>query len=65
MKLTTVKVAWVRDPGVPAGQPAPGRFTCVCRTVSGLVPFAGPDVTCTGCGRVWDGRGWLISGPRP
>jgi len=58
---TTTKLAWKRDQGVPAGQPALGRFDCVCGTTITDVEFGGPDSECGGCGRVWDGRGWLVS----
>lgn len=56
----TTKLAWRRNPDVPAGQPALGRFVCVCGNTIRDVEFGGPDVTCT-CGRTWDGRGWLVS----
>jgi hypothetical protein len=59
---TTTKLAWKRNPDVPAGQPALGRFDCVCGNVIRDVEFAGPDDNpCSQCGRVWDGRGWLVS----
>jgi hypothetical protein len=57
----TTKLAWKRDQDVPAGQPALGRFDCVCGARIEGVEFAGPDSTCGGCGRTWDGRGWLVS----
>jgi hypothetical protein len=59
----TAKLPWVRDPGVPAGEVADGSYTCVCGAVTGGQPFSGPEWTCAGCGRVWDGRGWAVSGP--
>lgn len=59
----TTKLAWKRNQDVPAGQPAPGRFDCVCGSTIKDVEFGGPDSTCEGCGRVWDGRGWLVSSP--
>jgi hypothetical protein len=55
------KLAWVRNPGVPPGQPAPGSYTCPCGTVTGGQPFGGPAWECVGCGRRYDGRGWLVS----
>ena len=61
---TTTKLAWKRNPDIPAGQPALGRLDCVCGTTITDVEFAGPDSECSGCGRTWDGRGWLVSGPR-
>jgi hypothetical protein len=54
------KVAWVRDPSAPAGQPADGTFTCPCGTATGPRPFAGPQWACAGCTRRYDGRGWLL-----
>ena len=56
------KLAWKRNPDVPAGQPALGRFDCPCGNTIGEVEFAGPDDNpCGQCGRVWDSRGWLVS----
>jgi hypothetical protein len=55
------KIAWRRNPGVPAGQPALGRFDCACGATIPDVEFGGPERTCS-CGRVWDGRGWLVIG---
>ena len=54
------KLAWRRNPDVPAGQPALGRFECPCGSTIRDVEFGGPSRTCT-CGRTWDGRGWLVS----
>lgn len=54
------KLAWIRDPDVPAGQPALGRFDCPCGNTIHGVEFGGQAVTCS-CGRTWDGRGWLVS----
>jgi hypothetical protein len=51
------KLAWVRDPGVPAGQAATGSYRCPCGTTTCGQPFGGPDWTCT-CGTTYDGRGW-------
>lgn len=52
-----IKVAWIRNPGIPPGQPAPGRLDCPC----GQAPESNhnqsqPDIVC-GCGTVyrWDG----------
>jgi hypothetical protein len=67
------KLAWVRDPAVPQGQPAEGTFTCPCGGVIGPVPFAGVAAVlgmaaypagsnpCPLCGKVYDSRGWLVS----
>jgi hypothetical protein len=57
----TTKLAWKRDPSVPAGQPALGRFDCVCGSTITGVEFGGPEHTCGTCGRTWDGRGWLVT----
>jgi hypothetical protein len=59
----TTKVAWKRDPDVPAGKPALGRFDCLCGSRITDVEFGGPDRTCDTCGRTYDGHGWIISGP--
>jgi len=74
MSITCTKLAWVRDPNVPQGQPALGTFTCPCGGVIGPVPFGGvaeslgmaaprgPEVhSCPGCGNGYDGRGWLVT----
>jgi len=61
----TTKIAWRRDPSVPAGQPALGSFRCVCgNTITGVSFGSEQDNLCQ-CGRVWDGRGWLVSEPSP
>ena len=58
----TTKLAWIRDPDVPAGQPALGRFNCPCGTKIEGVSFGAPrDHQCAGCGNVYDARGWLMS----
>ena len=57
----TTKLAWIHDG--TAGVASLGHFNCVCgNTISG-VEFACPDSECSQCGRVWDGRGWLVSEP--
>ena len=62
--VQVTKIAWKRDNSVPAGQPAPGRFDCPCGTTISGVEFGAPEThTCTGCGRTWDGRGWLVGQP--
>jgi len=59
----TTKIAWRRDPSVPAGQPALGSFNCPCgHTITGVSFGSEQDNPCQ-CGRVWDGRGWLVSEP--
>ena len=59
----TTKVAWRRDPSVPAGQPALGRFDCPCgATINGVDFASANDYPCQ-CGRVYDSRGWLVSNP--
>lgn len=59
----TVKLAWIRDAAVPAGQPALGRLDCTCGAAITGVAFGGPDSTCGTCGQTWDGRGWLVGAP--
>jgi hypothetical protein len=61
MSTGFTKIAWRRDPSVPAGQPALGHFNCPCGNVIEDVEFGGPDNHECKCGRVWDGRGWLVS----
>jgi len=73
VKTQTTKLAWVRDPSIPQGQPALGAFTCPCGSMVGPVPFGGvaeslgmapprgPQIhTCPGCGNGYDSRGWLV-----
>jgi hypothetical protein len=61
MSITCTKLAWIRDPNVPAGQSALGQFDCPCGTAITEVEFGGPSHTCGSCGRTWDGRGWLVA----
>jgi hypothetical protein len=63
---STTKIAWVRDPDAPAGKPAAGSFRCVCgNTIKGVhFGAAAGNHNCGQCGRVWDGRGWLVRGPQ-
>jgi hypothetical protein len=58
----TTKLAWIHDG--PAGVASLGHFNCPCGNVIHGVIYAGPEVTCSQCGRVWNGRGWLVSGSR-
>jgi hypothetical protein len=58
------KLSWLRNPGVPAGQPALGRFECPCGATISDVQFGGPDDYPCACGRVWDSHGWLIESPQ-
>jgi hypothetical protein len=60
VSTSTTKVAWIRDPDAPAGQPALGSFRCICGGKIEGVEFGGPDRSCT-CGRTYDGRGWLVT----
>lgn len=56
------KLAWIRD-NVPPGQPAPGHLDCPCGT-SVSVPEYGKGLhTCTGCGQIYDGKGWKADDP--
>jgi hypothetical protein len=57
-----VKLAWIRDPSVPPGRPALGRFDCPCGArIDGVKYGSDEDHPCL-CGRVWDGHGWLVGG---
>lgn len=55
------KVAWIRNPDVPAGQPAKGRLNCRCGAApeSDFRPENG-DVTCA-CGQIYTWDGWKKS----
>lgn len=64
MSGEVMKVAWIRNADVPAGQPALGRFDCPCGNTITDVEFGGIGETCQGCGREYDGRGWIVRGPR-
>lgn len=59
VKTGLVKVAWIRDASVPAGQPAKGRLNCRCGNApeSEFRPEQG-DVVCA-CGTVYTYNGWV------
>ena len=60
MKCLCMKKAWIRDKDAPAGQPAGGHFDCGCGAVVLCSKFGqAENVTCSKCGQVYDGRGWL------
>ncbi len=64
MTTTTqhTKRAWVRDPEVPPGRPAPGRISCPCGNTP-LSWFAdGADVLCA-CGTLYDSQGYILEEP--
>ena len=54
-----LKRAWIRNAGVPQGQPARGRISCPCGQApeSDYSPTNG-DVTCA-CGSVYTWDGWI------
>jgi len=56
MKSKLLKVAWIRDPKVPAGISAKGQLNCPCGNGPWINYESGPDVWCS-CGRrySWDG----------
>lgn len=59
MTTTTLhKVAWIRNPEAPAGQPAPGHLHCPCGNAPESNYKPGPDVLCN-CGRRYTWDGWL------
>jgi hypothetical protein len=59
MSSGVTKLAWIHD-----GQPnQTGHFDCPCGHRITGVQFAGPASTCERCGAVYDGRGWVITGP--
>jgi hypothetical protein len=54
------KLAWIRDKSVPQGQRALGRFDCDCgATIADVEHTSAIDYTCSGCGMVLDGTGWI------
>ena len=53
------KVAWIRAPGYPMGQPAPGRLNCPCKNAPFSTFADGPDITCH-CGTVYSWDGWIV-----
>lgn len=61
--VRVTKRAWVRDPNVPVGKPALGRFDCPCGGApeTQLHPDTG-NITCA-CGTVYTWDGWIISLP--
>ena len=63
MNGKTIKLAWIREPGYPAGQPAPGYFDCLCGIrITGIDYAQKALVRCVGCDRVYDGEGWIKGG---
>lgn len=55
--MKKLKVAWIRDENVPAGQSAMGRLNCECGQVPESRFAFGPDIIC-GCGRRYSWDGW-------
>lgn len=53
------KKALIRREGYPVGTPAPMFLRCVCAREIDMEH--GRAVTCMGCGRTWDPRGWLTN----
>jgi hypothetical protein len=60
-----VKAALIRDPSVPAGQPAPLHVVCDC---GHHVPIThecpGELNVCLSCGTAFDDNGWIRGGPK-
>ena len=52
------KVAVIRAPGYPMGQPAPGYLNCPCGAQPATL-IDGPDVPCT-CGVTYTANGWIV-----
>jgi hypothetical protein len=54
--LYALKRAWIRDPNIPPGQPAPGRINCPCGQTPPSMYTPGENIHCP-CGTVyaWDG----------
>lgn len=55
--LTRTKLAAIREPGYPVGQPAPTFFHCPCGE---KVPAFQGEQTCA-CGTRYDSRGWVLA----
>ncbi len=53
-----LKVAWIRDPNVPAGQPARGRLNCACGNAPETDFTPRTEMVFCGCGRVYTWNGW-------
>lgn len=60
VEFKKMKAAWIRNPGVPPGQPALGHFDCQCGSKVTEVEYGGPDRECESCGLVYDGHGWIV-----
>jgi hypothetical protein len=53
------KVAWIRNPDVPMGQPASGHLNCPCGNApESRFNAANGDVICT-CGTIYSYDGWV------
>lgn len=62
--VVQMKAAWVRDPAVPAGRPAPGTYGCpTCRAKIGPVDFGVIPDPCGNCGTRLDAHGWVWPSP--
>ena len=57
MKTEITKVAMIRDPDAPTGQPATLYLKCLC----GFRPVSTPEVNvrCE-CGMVYTSMGWVV-----
>lgn len=52
------KVAWIRDPNAPVGQPATGRLNCPCGNApESRLEHSQGDVECA-CGTIYSYNGW-------
>ena len=63
MNFTTVrmKAAWIKDGEV--GKPSTGHFDCNCGAQIKDVFYADGDQYPCECGRVFDSKGWIVTGP--
>lgn len=62
-KLKLVKVAWIRNQGIPPGQPAWGRLACPCGNApESRYNINQVDVECE-CGRLYRWDGLLLEQP--
>lgn len=60
--MYVTKRAWIRDPNVPAGQPAPGRISCPCGQTPESLYEPGENIHCP-CDTVYAWDGTIVQRP--
>lgn len=60
--LYALKRAWIRDPNIPPGAPAPGRINCPCGQTPPSMYEPGDNIHCP-CGAVYAWDGTILSRP--